>query len=583
MSGDDMDQDSGSTPTAPARPGRPVWPGRLVRLGSGAAVLLLAGAVVVAGTRWPAGAADAPVPAAQVSVPPADTTLVCPGPLVLPEGAGRGGDFDPVPVDPVTSVAVVASATGGGTVADLDAVGPDGARSDGARSDGARKTELAAGASRLRLSDVTAAQVVRARPTDVPARIAATSSSVVTAGDLRGLAAASCQQPVADAWLVGGATDLSSSAHLVLSNPGSTPAEVDLEAWGPSGPVDLPAERHLLAPGAQKTVQLGAVAVEQRRLVVHVTSTGGRVAAYVQDSTLDGFTPTGTDLVVPGVPPARRQVVPGVSVPTTEIDSPDAAALRLLVPGDAPATARLTLLGPDGPVTLPGAETVDLAAGAVTDVTLGGLPGGAYTAVVDASVPVAAAVVIARPGKASELDDTPVRERAWAASTAVGLGGAVAVPAGARGTLVVSAVGKDVPDTGDATADTGVAADDEGQGSGRVATGTLRLLGGDGQVLAERTVRVPEGSTGAWRLEDLAGGDGTVTAGDPAAPEGAAVDGVVGADLVPDDTDGVALVWALVAGVSRPDGAFVSVVDPVPAQTTVPDVTVRSDPRLGVR
>ena len=126
------------------------------------------------------------------------------------------------------------------------------------------------------------------------------------------------------------------------------------------------------------------------------TAAGGQVSAYLQDSLLDGFTPRGTDLVTAGTGPATTQVVPGIAVVATDVDAADAGALRLLVPGDRDATASVRLLGPDGDVPLPGAQDLDLPAGEVTDVSLGGLAAGSYTAVVESTEAVVAGAMIAR-------------------------------------------------------------------------------------------------------------------------------------------------------------------------------------------
>ena len=401
-----------------------VWLGRTARAATGLVALGLTVVVVAAGTRLP-DAADASVPATRVPVPPSATTLVCPGPLILPDDTGRGdGAFDPTPVDPISTVtAVTASPSGPGTVGPLD-------RSTSWAS-------LKAGGAVVQVRSVAGPSIVRAEPTDVPARVAAVGSGLVTAGDLRGLAAASCQQPVAEAWLLGGATDIASTAQLVIDNPGTTPAEIALEVWGPNGPVDLTGERYLVAPGAERVVVLGGIAAEQRRIGLHVVATGGRIGVHVQDSALDGFTPGGTDLVVPGSAPSTRQVVPGISVVASTVDDPNAPALRLLAPGHAATNATVTLLGPGGVFELPGVDTVALAAGEVTDVPLGGLPAGTYTAVVDAHEPVIASSVMSRPGSLGELDDTPSVERAWAAATLPGRAGVVALPAGTQGTLAL--------------------------------------------------------------------------------------------------------------------------------------------------
>ncbi|AEE46615.1 DUF5719 family protein [Cellulomonas fimi] len=531
------------------------WRGRLARSGTAVAVVGLVAAVVVAGGRAPAdGGVDGATGPGTVTVPPSATTLVCAGPLILPDDAGRGDSaFDPTPVDPETGAAVVASTHGGGTVTSLD----------GSQEVG----DLSTSTEALVVDDVTAPLVVRALPEgDAAARVGAVSSGLVTAGDLRGLSAASCSQAVADAWLVGGATDLTSTAQLVLANAGSTPAEVTLEIWGPAGPVDLTGEHYLVAPGTQRVVPLGGIAAEQRRLAVHVATTGGRVAAHVQDSALDGFTPAGTDLVVPGAAPSRRQVVPGVSTLASEVGDEDAGALRLLVPGDVATSASVSVLGPDGAVALPGAQDLELVPGEVTDVPLGGLPAGAWTVVVDAAEPVVAAAVVSRPGEPGELDDVPAVERAWAPSATPSDGGVVVVPDGTSGTLVLTGL----PEAG---------GDADSVEGGASTSATLRLLGDGGTVLAERRVTLAAGTTGAWRLDALLEGEDVLTATSQLAQETRA--GTVRAVDV--EVGGGSLAWAVVAEVTRTDGVLLSVLAPVPAASGVAEVAVQQDERLGTR
>ena len=69
-------------------------------------------------------------------------------------------------------------------------------------------------------------------------------------GDLQGSAAAACQQPANDLWLVGANTALGRTAVLNLSNASSTPATVSLELFGAKGQIQAPGSRGLLvAPG----------------------------------------------------------------------------------------------------------------------------------------------------------------------------------------------------------------------------------------------------------------------------------------------------------------------------------------------
>lgn len=507
--------------------------GRAARVVGGLAVLALTAGAVAAGTQL--GAADAvPLAAADVEAPPTPTTLGCVGTLQPPAERERAdAAFDPTPVAPSTAVdVVVAAGPGAGAAEVLPSAGAEPADT------------LAAGGGALRLDDVRDPLVVRGAPAETAPVAAAASTSVVTAGDLRGLAAASCAQPGVDDWLVGGATTVGSTATLVLTNPGLTTSEVTLAVWGPNGPVEPTTDRHVVAPGATEVVDLGGAAAEQRGLVVHVTTSGGQIAAHLQDTAVEGFTPAGTDLVVPGSGPAQRQLVPGVVVEESQVGAVVAPALRLLAPGAQGATARVTLLGGDGPVDLPGAAEVELAAGTVVDVPLAGLPAGAWTVVVDADQPVVAAAVATRTGTAGELDDRPRVERAWSAATAPGAHGAVALPAGVTATLVVGAVA----DGDDPTA-TGV---------GRAR---LHVLDEDGDVLSEHDVTVDAGTTGSWVVGDLAEGAGSA------------------AGLELEVRDGADVVWAVQLELAQQDGPLVSVLEPVPVADAAATLRVREDGR----
>lgn len=533
--------------------------GRAARILSGALVLALTGGVVAFAVAAPADEPD-PLPAATVDVAPTASTLVCPGPLQLPDDTLSGDSaFDRVPVAPAEKVTGFDTAASG--AASLTVLGAD-------------PVVLEDGAGTVSSPD--AATVLRAEPTgDEPARVAGATSSVVTDGDLRGLAAASCARPAADVWLVGGSTEIESTADLVVVNPGATPADVTVEAWGPSGAVDLAnGGTFLVAPGAQRALSLPGVAAEQRRIAVRVTAAGGQVAAYLQDSLLDGFTPRGTDLVTAGTGPATTQVVPGISVVATEVDAADAGALRLLVPGEEGATASVRLLGPEGDVALPGAQDLDLPAGEVTDVSLGGLAAGSYTAVVEATEPVVAGAMIAREAKAGELDEGPRLERAWVAASTPG-SGLVAVPAGATGTLTLTALPVDGADAEPAPAATASASPSpeptEGQRPDPEAdatpqaptvTVTLRAYGVTG-VVGEEEVDVPVGSTLAYRTRDLG-------------------KGVVGVEVLAPEDPSVDLAWSLLAAVSRPDGPLISALSPVTDAAAVTTAQVREGTRVGL-
>lgn len=537
--------------------------GRAARLLSALLVLGLAGGVTAAAGVLPERVPGT-VPPTAVEVDPATTTLVCPGPLRLPDDATSGASgFDRVPVAPRESVTAFGTVLAG--AASLTPLG-------------GTPTALDAGTGAL--ASPTVPTVLTAEPVaGEPARVAGVTSSVVTDGDLRGLSAGACARPASDIWLVGGSTALESTADLVVVNPGSTVAEVTLELWGPSGAVDLAGGADLLvAPGGQQVVVLPGIAAEQRRLVVHVSAAGGQVSAYLQDALLDGFTPQGVDLVTAGAAPATRQVIAGISVPAAEVGDPDAGSLRLLALGEDGATASVRLLGAGGDVALPGAEAVELATGEVTDVSLGGLATGVYTAVVESTGPVVAGASIAREGRPGELDQGPRLERAWVPATSPG-GGLVAVPAGttAELTLASLATASDgEPTSGPTASATPSPEPTQGQRPDADAgtTGpslptvevTVRAYGAGG-VLAEQVVAVPVGGTVLVRVDDLVAG-------------AAGADAVVGVEVVADDQDEVA--WALVTSVVQSDGALLSVVAPLADAQGVTRAEVREGQRVGL-
>lgn len=475
-----------------------------------AAVVVAAGAVP---PGWGAGAGSQ-APAVLVGVPAPDTTLICPGPLrLITEVDGQDviydPQFDPAPVDGVTSLRAVTVAPADGTAAGAGRLGPLGGEPD---------TELVAvgPAGALTTPGGAGGVVVSVEPVDGPAWAAAAVATVTVAGDLRGLAGASCQVPTTDAWLVGGGTELGSGARLVLQNPGATPATVTLELWGPAGPVEQAGSAEFLVPaGSERVVLLEGVAAEQRRLVGHLTAAGGAVTAYLQDSRMRGLVPAGVDLVVPGDAPATTQVVPGLVVAASEVDAEDPALLRLLSPG-ADTTARITLLGAAGPLDLP---DVALVAGEVLDLPLGGLAAGAWTAVVSADAPVVAAGAITRGQPDGPLD------RAWVASSA-GSAGALAVPAGGAATLVL--------------------------GAQAAASVDVEAVGADGRVLGSERVTVAAGTTVEVPLTSLAGR--TEAAGVVVRGEGVA--------------------WAVTLTRLASDGDLVSVLVPVAPPADRADVAV---------
>jgi hypothetical protein len=422
-----------------------------------AAVLLLgATAALASGAVPPApGQDEGRYAVADTAVPAGDYTAVCPGPPQLP-GADTGGidpEFSPVSRSAKTQVGAMVLGDlsgelpgsalhplgGAAPVAVLaggpDDSGPPASAAPPASSDASGLTSRTAGV--LKGTPVEAPSVFRAAPLGAQTPVAgAMYSYTADVGDLRGLAAAPCQQALNDAWILGAATTVGSTSVLVLSNPTETPATVDLEFAGSEGPLKtMGSTGHLVAPGETVRIVLGGIAPDQEQLAVRVRSSGGRVAAVVQQSVLRGLTPGGVELLTPTAAPAAGQVVPGAAIQDagTARSIRDQAgyagafpALQVLVPGTSDAVLDVKVFGADGEVALAGGGVVTAPAGSLSAVPLDSLPAGNYTVAVTADVPVSAAVRLSRgpgPGKPVDSANAVAAARLGADSSVVFVGG----------------------------------------------------------------------------------------------------------------------------------------------------------------
>ncbi len=253
---------------------------------------------------------------------------------------------------------------------------------------------------------------------------AATQWSWTRAGTSRALVTAACLPAAASSWLVGGGGGPGRLEHIVLTNPGPNPVTVDLGILGASGRIESPDTKGLVIAGQGRTViLLDAIARSEPSPVVQVTVYGGKVVSTLSDSWLDGVVPRGGDDVVSLAPPAREQVIAGVSIDGR-------ATLRVGVPGDGEAVVQSRVLTPAGPKTLPGSGVTRVAGGSTKDIDLSMLAPGAYAVQVRADVPVVAAVMVDRRKAAGAASDL-----AWpVASLPIrALGGMPLPAAGARG------------------------------------------------------------------------------------------------------------------------------------------------------
>jgi hypothetical protein len=221
-------------------------------------------------------------------------------------------------------------------------------------------------------------------------------------GEDRGLSLGPCTAPAVEQWFTGlGATDTLRS-QLVLTNPDDRQASVDLEFFGPKGPLSVPGGSGLIIPaGTSRTLSLeDLLGKVDGDITVRVKAGVGRIAAIARDLRADAKdTPSGVDWHPASAAPAITQVVPAV---------PGGAGTRRLVifnPGQRRADARIEILGPDGPFAPADAAKVSINPNSTASVDVAtGLARTIGTVRVISDQPVVSAVQSERPADKGASD-----------------------------------------------------------------------------------------------------------------------------------------------------------------------------------
>ncbi|MCM3613775.1 DUF5719 family protein [Microbacterium enclense] len=331
------------------------------RLVAGAAVAAAAvvGTVAAIAAPWPQYSAE-PV-RLQTTPAPSDTVLACDGPLLA---LGRSAD----------SAGGLSSASASDIVS-----GP---------ADAGASTDTLSGATGSADGD---APVLRAAPRDgIRSSLAAATSATAASDDLVGFAASACRPPLAESWLVGGASTTGANDLIELANPGSVPATVQLSVYGAQGVSTPPSGQNIVvAAGERRVVPLAGLLLGEESPVVRVVSTGAPVHAALQASVTRVLLPGGVEQVAPIAQAGTRLVMPGVQVIETAVGQA-ATLLRLLAPG-ADATATVTLVPVDAAATAPAPIEVPLTAALPLSIDLSGIAAGTYTVNVTSTEPVVGA------------------------------------------------------------------------------------------------------------------------------------------------------------------------------------------------
>ncbi|WP_129842286.1 DUF5719 family protein [Streptomyces sp. RFCAC02] len=180
-----------------------------------------------------------------------------------------------------------------------------------------------------------------------------------------GVLGTSCQTPDTEFWFAGASTAGSRRDYVHLTNPDPAGTVVDIELYGPEGPIESETAQNISVPGGTTVpVRLGSLTeAEVPALAVHVTARTGRIGAQVEAVDATG----GADWLPPSDAPDDTLVIPGIPA------NARSARLVAFTPAEEDVVLDVGLAGATGTITPAGHETIDVKAGTVTAVDLGSL------------------------------------------------------------------------------------------------------------------------------------------------------------------------------------------------------------------
>lgn len=221
----------------------------------------------------------------------------------------------------------------------------------------------------------------------------------VTAGTGRGLLGVNCSEPDTDFYFPGASTAKGRSDYVHLTNPDDEAAVVDVQMYGPDGPVKSDVgEGITVGPHSSVPVLLSTLTDKAYpNLTLHVTARSGRVGAALSD--VDDK--EGGDWLQAAADPAGSLVLPGIPKDATNV------RLIAFAPGQDDADLKVQLATSSGKIAPAGHDTLHLKSGMTTAADLGavtrGEAGSLFLTPTEGSVPVVAALRVTR-GKGADKE-----------------------------------------------------------------------------------------------------------------------------------------------------------------------------------
>jgi hypothetical protein len=338
-------------------------------------------------------------------VKPADQSVVCPGPLFVTGGAS-GTDLGAIDRTGSTTLRYSADGTGLLEVKSV-AAGDPGVVSLGA----GRIYSVSEIGNATELKNTGA---VAGSPQGSMV-VTGSTTQLVALDSMRGLAAASCQQPSNDIWLVGGSTSPGREALLILTNATPIDATADLKIFTDLGEIEVAGLSGISVLANSTTViPLASFAPSVATLAVHVQTSGAKLAGWIQHRVMNGTESLGVDFVSPSPSPQLVSVIPGFVVRGTEAINQVAVtegvsdaghSLRVFAPTGASVTVQIVSTSAE---VFGAVITGVIEPGAVQDFPINDLLDGNYSIFVTADQPVfvTAKAAIGNDGGTPRIDFT---------------------------------------------------------------------------------------------------------------------------------------------------------------------------------
>jgi hypothetical protein len=201
-----------------------------------------------------------------------------------------------------------------------------------------------------------------------------------------GSASTRCDSPGTDWWFAGPGRFNVRTIQLYLLNPGSQPADINVEAFTDAGPVPGGADTGVaVAPHSMIVQSLDTMLKGSRVIALHIRTSTGQVTAALHENTGKAV---GGVWLPPAQEPADQVVLPGL--PAT----PGTRQLFVTVPGTQDAHITLTAVTSRGSYQPTGGGGLDIPGGSAVQVSLPSLAGFPGAIKVSADVPVTATAMI---------------------------------------------------------------------------------------------------------------------------------------------------------------------------------------------